>query len=105
MPWAVRVHCQPASQWRWAGQRGSGPSTFGRETWRAAALPAGLCFWQPPAAWRGQPPPARTPVSCSLLLTPQYYDVTGQGTNDYPVTDLLQMMGRASRPLTDEQGM
>ena len=35
----------------------------------------------------------------------QYYDVTGQGTNDYPVTDLLQMMGRASRPLHDEQGM
>jgi replicative superfamily II helicase len=31
--------------------------------------------------------------------------VTGQGTNDYPVTDLLQMMGRASRPLQDEHGM
>lgn len=39
------------------------------------------------------------------LCPPQYYDVTGQGTNDYPVTDLLQMMGRASRPLQDEQGM
>lgn len=43
------------------------------------------------------PPPAHSSA--------QYYDVTGQGTNDYPVTDLLQMMGRASRPLHDEQGM
>jgi len=40
-----------------------------------------------------------------VIMGTQYYDVTGQGTNDYPVTDLLQMMGRASRPLTDEQGM
>lgn len=47
------------------------------------------------------------PLTCTTLPSPrpQYYDVTGQGTNDYPVTDLLQMMGRASRPLHDEQGM
>ncbi|PSC69011.1 U5 small nuclear ribonucleo 200 kDa helicase-like [Micractinium conductrix] len=40
-----------------------------------------------------------------VIMGTQYYDVTGQGTNDYPVTDLLQMMGRASRPLQDEQGI
>ncbi|KAL4451451.1 hypothetical protein ABPG75_007113 [Micractinium tetrahymenae] len=40
-----------------------------------------------------------------VIMGTQYYDVTGQGTNDYPVTDLLQIMGRASRPLTDEQGI
>jgi pre-mRNA-splicing helicase BRR2 len=41
----------------------------------------------------------------TVIMGTQYYDVTGQGTNDYPVTDLLQMMGRASRPLHDEQGI
>ena len=41
----------------------------------------------------------------AVVMGTQYYDVTGQGTNDYPVTDLLQMMGRASRPLHDDQGM
>lgn len=41
----------------------------------------------------------------AVIMGTQYYDVTGQGTNDYPVTDLLQMMGRASRPLHDEQGI
>eukprot|EP00887_Chlorella_sp_A99_P002917 scaffold6.g2917.t1 len=40
-----------------------------------------------------------------VIMGTQYYDVTGQGTNDYPVTDLLQMMGRASRPLQDDQGI
>ena len=40
-----------------------------------------------------------------IIMGTQYYDVTGQGTNDYPVTDLLQMMGRASRPLLDDTGM
>lgn len=45
----------------------------------------------------------RNPLRTAPVL--QYYDVTGQGANDYPVTDLLQMMGRASRPLQDEHGM
>jgi pre-mRNA-splicing helicase BRR2 len=34
----------------------------------------------------------------------QYYDAGGAGSADYPVTDLLQMAGRASRPLVDEHG-
>lgn len=32
----------------------------------------------------------------------QFYDGTGLGASDYPVTDLLQMLGRASRPGVDE---
>ena len=34
----------------------------------------------------------------------QYYDAGGAGSADYPVTDLLAMCGRASRPLVDEHG-
>ena len=35
----------------------------------------------------------------------QYYDgAHSQGADDYPVTDLLQMMGRASRPDIDDSG-
>ena len=35
----------------------------------------------------------------------QYFDGSGAtGGQDYPVTDLLQMMGRASRPDKDESG-
>lgn len=35
----------------------------------------------------------------------QYYDGSGLGASDYPVTDLVQMLGRASRPGTDEVGL
>ena len=28
----------------------------------------------------------------------QYYDGSGLGASDYPITDLIQMIGRASRP-------
>jgi len=35
----------------------------------------------------------------------QYYDAGGAGAADYPVTDLLQMMGRASRPGIDDAGV
>jgi pre-mRNA-splicing helicase BRR2 len=81
--------------------------------WRAAAvtfqaawrvlqlqLPCARVWWPPS-------PLNHPPLHCTACLPGwlQYYDVTGQGTNDYPVTDLLQMMGRASRPLHDEQGM
>lgn len=34
----------------------------------------------------------------------QYYDASGSGTGDYPVTDLIQMIGRASRPGQDDVG-
>lgn len=44
-------------------------------------------------------------LSCAaravVVMGTQYYDITGQGTNDYSVTDLLQMVGRAGRPGTD----
>ncbi|KAK9818381.1 hypothetical protein WJX72_011703 [[Myrmecia] bisecta] len=39
-----------------------------------------------------------------VIMGTQYYDGTGQGGNDYPVTDLLQMMGLASRPDVDDSG-
>jgi hypothetical protein len=40
-----------------------------------------------------------------VILGTQFYDSTGAtGGADYPVTDLLQMMGRASRPDLDTTG-
>ena len=40
-----------------------------------------------------------------VVMGTQYYDgAHSQGANDYPVTDLLQMMGRASRPDIDDSG-
>lgn len=39
-----------------------------------------------------------------VVMGTQYYDVTGQGTNDYSVADLLQMVGRAGRPDVDPHG-
>uniref|UniRef100_A0A7S3QXY0 RNA helicase n=1 Tax=Dunaliella tertiolecta TaxID=3047 RepID=A0A7S3QXY0_DUNTE len=35
----------------------------------------------------------------------QMFDSTGIGGSDYPVTDLIQMMGRASRPNIDDSGL
>jgi len=37
-----------------------------------------------------------------VIMGTQFYDGTGLGASDYPVTDLLQMLGRASRPGVDE---
>jgi hypothetical protein len=37
-----------------------------------------------------------------VVMGTQYYDGTGLGASDYPVTDLIQMLGRASRPGVDE---
>ena len=77
----------------------------------ARRLPAGTPACRPPQALCPLGAAAAVPDDASRHPVPyrpillQYYDVTGQGTNDYPVTDLLQMMGRASRPLHDEQGM
>jgi len=39
-----------------------------------------------------------------VVMGTQYFDGTGAGGTDYPVTDLLQMMGRASRPNVDDSG-
>ena len=53
-----------------------------------------------PMAW-GLTSSARAVV----VMGTQYYDSTGQGANDYAVTDLLQMMGRAGRPQLDDSGV
>lgn len=39
-----------------------------------------------------------------VVMGTQYYDGRESTHSDYPVTDLLQMMGRASRPLVDNSG-
>ena len=40
-----------------------------------------------------------------VIMGTQYYDASGATSGaDYSVTDLLQMMGRASRPDIDEVG-
>ncbi|MQM18598.1 hypothetical protein Taro_051593 [Colocasia esculenta] len=39
-----------------------------------------------------------------VVMGTQYYDGRENAHTDYPVTDLLQMMGRASRPLVDNSG-
>ena len=39
-----------------------------------------------------------------VVMGTQYYDGTGLGASDYPVTDLIQMLGRASRPGIDASG-
>ena len=39
-----------------------------------------------------------------VVMGTQFFDASGSGSSDYPVTDLLQMMGRASRPNIDDSG-
>ncbi|XP_057859614.2 DExH-box ATP-dependent RNA helicase DExH12 [Cryptomeria japonica] len=39
-----------------------------------------------------------------VVMGTQYYDGRENAHTDYPITDLLQMMGRASRPLLDNAG-
>ncbi|CAL0326436.1 unnamed protein product [Lupinus luteus] len=39
-----------------------------------------------------------------VVMGTQYYDGRENAQSDYPVTDLLQMMGHASRPLVDHSG-
>lgn len=46
--------------------------------------------------------PASTHLA--VIMGTQHYDGSGSGGRDYAVTDLLQMMGRASRPLKDTCG-
>ncbi|KAG7655025.1 Helicase C-terminal [Arabidopsis suecica] len=47
-----------------------------------------------------------TPLTAHLVVVmgTQYYDGRENSHSDYPVPDLLQMMGRASRPLLDNAG-
>ncbi|KAI8532460.1 hypothetical protein RHMOL_Rhmol11G0215900 [Rhododendron molle] len=46
------------------------------------------------------------PLSAHLVVVmgTQYYDGRENARTDYPVTDLLQMMGHANRPLVDNSG-
>nr|XP_009758634.1 PREDICTED: U5 small nuclear ribonucleoprotein 200 kDa helicase-like [Nicotiana sylvestris] len=46
------------------------------------------------------------PLSAHLMVVmgTQYYDGRENACSDYPVSDLLQMMGHASRPLVDSSG-
>lgn len=44
-------------------------------------------------------------ASLVVVMGTQYYDASGAtGGADYSVTDLLQIMGRASRPTLDDVG-
>ena len=46
-------------------------------------------------------------ASCklSVIMGTQYYDAGGAASADYPVTDLLAMMGRAAGPLHDDHSV
>lgn len=46
-----------------------------------------------------------TNASLIVVMGTQYYDSSGLGGSDYPVSDLLQMLGRASRPGRDDTGV
>lgn len=39
-----------------------------------------------------------------VIMGTQSYDVTGQGTSDIPMSDILQMVGKAGRPGADARG-
>ncbi|CAC5400832.1 SNRNP200 [Mytilus coruscus] len=39
-----------------------------------------------------------------VVMDTQYYDGKTHSYEDYPVTDVLQMIGRANRPMTDQEG-
>lgn len=45
-------------------------------------------------------------LSCHLvvIMGTQYFDSSGLGSADYPVTDLIHMLGRACRPQRDDSG-
>nr|KAG5691791.1 hypothetical protein BaRGS_003187 [Batillaria attramentaria] len=40
----------------------------------------------------------------SIVMDTQYYDGKTHSYEDYPVTDVLQMIGRANRPMQDQEG-
>lgn len=44
------------------------------------------------------------PAHLVVVMGTQYYDGRENAHTDYPITDLLQMMGHASRPLIDSSG-
>lgn len=58
-----------------------------------------VCVSSSSMCW-GKPMPAHLVV----VMGTQYYDGRENAHTDYPITDLLQMMGHASRPLVDNSG-
>jgi hypothetical protein len=44
-------------------------------------------------------------ASLAVVLGTQYYDSSGLGGEDFPVADLIQMLGLASRPMHDESSV
>lgn len=42
--------------------------------------------------------------SCMFLQGTEYYDGKSKRYVDFPITDILQMMGRAGRPQYDQHG-
>eukprot|EP00494_Astrolonche_serrata_P011451 UN11535 len=44
------------------------------------------------------------PAHLVVVMGTQYYDGRESAHTDYPITDLLQMMGHVSRPLQDNSG-
>jgi pre-mRNA-splicing helicase BRR2 len=58
-----------------------------------------VCVASSTMCW-GRPLPAHLVV----VMGTQYYDGRENAHTDYPITDLLQMMGHASRPLKDNSG-
>ncbi|KAG2647951.1 hypothetical protein PVAP13_1NG004400 [Panicum virgatum] len=58
-----------------------------------------VCVASSTMCW-GRPLPAHLVV----VMGTQYYDGRENAHTDYPITDLLQMMGHASRPLQDNSG-
>lgn len=45
------------------------------------------------------------PASLVVVMGTQYFDSSGLGGEDFPVPELLQMLGLASRPLQDDAGI
>lgn len=45
------------------------------------------------------------PASLVVVMGTQYFDSSGLGGEDFPVPELLQMLGLASRPLKDDSGI
>ena len=58
-----------------------------------------VCVASSTMCW-GRPLPAHLVIAMGT----QYYDGRENAHTDYPITDLLQMMGHASRPLQDNSG-
>ena len=68
-------------------------------------LPDCKCVVPPASSKHLHQGPGRThPPAAHTSHPRQYYEAGGTSTGDYPVTDLIQMIGRASRPGLDDVG-